>query len=241
VEKILVREGDTVTLGQPLATVNAEELRLNLKSAEAALSVLGSELDQARSVLGRLPKGNPLYSRLKEVYDAGGISKAQLNQAGQGGDSSIRSQAELLVKDLEANKAKAEAKVEELKALFSKTTLNSPAAGFVAKRYIQEGQKISTADPAFLITHPDPIYLEAFVPEKETRKMKLGQNLEVLPETSKASPRKGEIIQIENQSELKNDDAAAVVDPGSNLRRIKIRIPNADGGLKPGLRASARI
>jgi HlyD family secretion protein len=242
VEKIMAKEGDSVSSGEPLASLNAEELRIHLKNAEAALSVVNSELDRAHTVLNRLPKGNPLYSRLKEVYDVGGISKSQLNQAGNaGGDSSLRSQAELLVKELEAQKAKAEAKVEELKALASKTTLTAPAAGMVTKRYIQEGQRLTEGDPAFLITNLTPMYLHGALPEREVGKIKWGQKVQVAPVVLNGRIWVGELIQIENKTEFRDDEAAALADLDSNLRRIKIKVENADGTLKPGMRATATI
>jgi RND family efflux transporter MFP subunit len=242
VEKILAREGERVASGQSLATINAEELNLHLKNAQAALSVLNSELERARTTLNRLPKGNPLYARMKEVYEVGGISRSQLNQAaGAGNDNSLRSQAELLVKELESEQAKAEAKLDELKSLASKTTLTSPASGIISKRYIQEGQRLASSDPAFLITQINPMYLKGSIPEKETAKIKWGQKVEVAPETLKGKSWVGELIQIENQPEFKEDDAAGLSDLDSNRRRVKIRLENPGEVLKPGMEASATL
>jgi len=242
VDKILVNEGQLVRKGQELASLDSEEVNLSLKNAEAAFSVIGSELDRARSVLNRLPRGNPLYSRLKQVYDAGGISKTQLNRAGNpSGDTSLRSQAELLVRELESQKAKAEVKVEELKALSRETTLVSPADGLVTKRYIQVGQRVGKGDPAYLITNANTIYLTTTVPERELGKIKIGQMARVRVDNGPNQAYEGELSQIESKPEFERDSLATLVDPESQIRRIKIQIQNSEGLLKPGMKAHAKI
>lgn len=204
VEKVVVQEGDRVVRDQILGKIDTEKL------------------------------GTDYYRRLKEVYEAGGISKKELDQSAQvpdfGDEPFYRTPRARILLRLPRSKKPREGSVEELKA---------PSDGIVTKRFIQEGQSVETAHPAFLITNLETIYLRATLPQKELGRVRLGQEAEVMIDGF--PPFQGRLVQIAEEPEFTPTEVLTQAEAEEQAYLIKIRLDNAKGIFKPGMPAKAKL
>ena len=204
VDRLFVREGDVVVRDQLLARIDTEK------------------------------SGTDYYKRLKQVYEAGGISKKELDQSAQipdfGDEPFYRTPRARILLRLPQSKKPREGSVEEIKA---------PSDGIVTKRFVQEGQSVETAHPAFLITNLEKIYLRAAVTQKELGKVKLGQEAEV--SIDGFPPFKGRLVQIAEEPEFSPTEVLTQAEAEEQAYLIRIELANHEGIFKPGMPAKASL
>ncbi len=248
VEEVLVAEGQQVKPGQALATLNSETLLTSLKTSEAALSLLDAELERVRSLVGRLSRGGSgsggggFYSRVKKLYEVGGVSRAQLEQARKAsGGTDQRSQADYLIKELEAKKSEAEANLAKLESFALESVLKSPAGGLVTKRFVQPGQVLSEGEIAFIVTDSEKVYLKATLPEKELARVQIGQKVAVEIEAFPDKSFEGELVQIVKEPEFSPTEVMTDDEKGRRLHSISVKIDNSQRVFKPGMSAKAKF
>ena len=131
--QVLVNEGDQVSRGQALATIDAARSRAAASEAEAGLNEARASLDLARST----------YERLVLSEQIGGASKQQLQEA-----KSALSSSEASVQRLEAS-------LSRIKVDTQKSTLRALISGQVTRRLLDEGQVVSPGQPVIEITQDD--------------------------------------------------------------------------------------
>jgi membrane fusion protein (multidrug efflux system) len=106
----------------------------------------------------------------------------------------------------------------------SYTEITAPIDGLVSDRYIKVGNTISVNDPVFHITDMDPLLAYLFVPEREFRKLRIGQvaqvGLDAVP---------GQVFSASI------DRISPVVDPQTGTFKVTLAIYDESARLKPGM------
>lgn len=241
----MVQEGQTVRKGQGLAELDSESLRTALKNAEAQLAVVDAELERVQAMgkkSGGSGGGAGYYARVKKLYDAGGISQAQLNRARRATQGGYRnSQVQILIEEIEAKKKQAEARMEELEALAQTALLKSPTDGRVTRIYLKEGEGFSEGAPVFLITNSQTLYLVGSLSQTKLTQVQLGEKVKIkIPGLSNPT-FDGELTWIAPEADPK--PVALNTSEGSSGKTfgIKIKIANPREELKPGMEAVAEF
>ena len=244
-QKVLVQEGQIVQKGQALAELDSESLRTALKNAEAQLAVVDAELERIQSLGKRYPsksKGSGYYARVKRLYDAGGISRAQLSRARRATQGGYRgSQVQILTEEIEAKKKKAEARMEELESLAQTALLKAPAAGRVTRIYLKEEEGFSEGAPVFLITNAQTLFLVTSLPQTQLAQVKVGEKVTVKILGLSQPSFEGELTWIAPDPDPKPVSVQASEAFPRQTFGIKIKIPNPGGELKPGMEAVAKF
>jgi RND family efflux transporter MFP subunit len=121
---------------------------------------------------------------------------------------------------------------DELKSLnleLEKTRIRAPFDGVVARRYIRDGQKVSTGDRLFWITATGPLRLKFTLPERFAGHVNVGQQLPLnLPE-------------LGQQAKAKVISVSPVVDPASGTIEVVTELVKPASELRPGMTASVRL
>lgn len=146
------------------------------------------------------------YRRLKEVYDKGSLP-------------------EIKWVEMETNLQQAESSVDLAKNNLRKCTLFAPESGFVGKRNIEPGMScLSSLVGPIELVKIETVYVKISVPENEISKLKKG--LQASIEVSALDDRMftGCVSNI-----------GVVADPLSRTYEVKIKIPNPNFALKPGM------
>jgi RND family efflux transporter MFP subunit len=112
------------------------------------------------------------------------------------------------------------------------TNIVSPFSGVIVKRFINQGEFVSTMPPTplFLIMNIDNVEMEVGLPEIQLASVAIGNPVEITLDTYPGVMFKGTISTIN-----------PMVDPGSRAFKVKVEIPNKDHQLKSGMFARAKI
>ncbi|SQF97346.1 RND family efflux transporter MFP subunit [Paucimonas lemoignei] len=157
VSKRLVEEGQRVKANQPLAELDAQDVRLQLDAtraqvaaAEANLQLVRSERDRYKTLMDRQMVSRSQFDNAENLYRSG---EARLKQI----------KAELTVADNQT----------------SYTVLRAPQDGVVAKRAVEVGQVVAAGQTVFTLAADGEREVLISLPEQNFSRFKVGQPVTV--------------------------------------------------------------
>ena len=217
-EAVSVRLGDRVSRGQQLAKIEDQELREQIRQAQASFEVSAATIRQREADLN-LAKSN--LDRSRNLYDRQLIPKQTYD------DADARYQAAAAQLDLaKAQHAQAQARLDELKINLSNTVIASPVNGFVGKRTLDPGAWV-TPNSAFLsVVDIGVVRIVANVVEKDLRRITAGQQADVEVDAFPGEKFAGRVARV-----------APVLDPATRTAQMEVEIQNTQFRLKPGMYA----
>jgi RND family efflux transporter MFP subunit len=224
IERVYVDEGDTVQKGQPLVQLDQKNLLIAVRQGQAAVRVAEAQLKEAEVKGENLKKEKERLAHLltknvisQQKYDD--IDTAYLMAVT--GMEVIRAQ----ILSSRENLAMAEQKLSD-------TVIIAPFSGLIVKRFINQGEFVSTMPPSplFLMMNIDNVKTEIGLPEIHIARIHIGNPVDVTVDTYPGSIFKGTVSTIN-----------PMVDPVSRAFTVKVEIPNKDHRLKPGMFARVTI
>jgi cobalt-zinc-cadmium efflux system membrane fusion protein len=231
--KLFVKPGDTVTVGQPLFTVQAADMvqaQNDFISAATALNKARSAQNLAQIIDKRqrlLYEGKAVP--LKEVQNA----RAALDAA----ENDVRS-AEVAL-EAARNRLRILGKTDQEITDFQEkgtidpaTLITAPIAGTIVQRKVGPGQYVGSGstDPVFIIGDLSTVWVVAFIRETEAPIVHVGQQIyfTVLAYPDRSFPATISYV-------------AAALDPTTRRLLVRATVDNAAGLLKPEMFASVKI
>ena len=284
-EKRLVDEGDTVTEGQLIATLEKTDQKLGTARAEAGLIQAqarlaeleaGSrtqEVESARAELERslaaektaevqLRQAKDDFDRYAALFHEGGISRKEydLYNTRHATAQNSRTEAQARIKSAREqlslvqagprkeiiDQAKAQVQVanetlNQARQQEKYTELFSPMNGIVLSKAAEPGEYLNPASPVLTVGDTAHPWLRDYIREKDLGRITLNGKADV---TTDAFPKKtfsGKISFLSSQAEFTPKAVQTFEERVKLVYRIKIRLENPDGELKPGMPADARI
>lgn len=190
VVQLNVREGDSVTRGQSIATIGDEKLALQMKSLDAQIEALQAQSNQTQID----------FTRTEGLVERGILPRIKLDEA--------RTALNVAENGLRARVAE-RAVVQQQ---FSEGQILAPADGRVLKRMVTVGSVVLPGDPVAMIAQQD-FKLRLRVPERHARFLTVGDKVRIDgAETGEKSPRFGAIDLVFPQIEDGRVVADAKVD-----------------------------
>jgi len=231
--KLFVKPGDTVTVGQPLFTVQAADMvqaQNDFISAATALNKARSAQNLAEIIDKRqrlLYEGKAVP--LKEVQNARAALDAAENDV-RSADVALeatRNRLRILGKtDQEIND------FQEKGTIDPATLITAPIAGTIVQRKVGPGQYVGSGstDPVFIIGDLSTVWVVAFIRETEAPIVHVGQQIyfTVLAYPERSFPATISYV-------------AAALDPTTRRLLVRATVDNAAGLLKPEMFASVKI
>jgi membrane fusion protein (multidrug efflux system) len=205
------REGDTVEAGQVLVELDATELSLELQRAKAVLAQARARRDEARR----------RHARGVELHEKNILSKANLDTAQADKDiAKADYQTAIANRDLAAQRV-------------ADTKIVAPIGGILQDRNHSVGDYAGPAlggartGAIFTIIQADPLLLEVSVPEEDAPRVRArGEAISIMIDAFPGEEFIGVV-----------DYVAPSLHPVSFTQAFRMRLPNPDGRLKPGLYA----
>ncbi len=102
--------------------------------------------------------------------------------------------------------------------------LRAPFSGWIANREVSRGEYVRPGQPLFELVALDPIEVEFSVAERDSARVHIGQTVGVVVAPYPDETFQGEVTVI-----------SPIVDTRTRTLRVKARIANPDGRLRPGL------
>jgi RND family efflux transporter MFP subunit len=224
VQRIAVREGDRVREGQLLVQMKNNRQRIALDLARAGLSKAEASVEETKVLLANAEKE---VNRLKVAAQA--LPRKELEDKT---DHVLRLQASLNAQLADSAQASEEVKLRENE--LQETQLLAPFDGTVTQIYINRGDTLRPLDTQVLeLVALENLYAELLLPSAYVQKIQLDQKIKVQVE----SEWMGRLGQIHGTVMY----ATPKVDASSRTFKVKVRIPNANGLVRPGMLVQVRF
>lgn len=204
-----VAEGESVSKGQVLFTLEASQQQAQYDAAKAQTASAQATLDNLKT--GSRPEelqvteaslaeaqanaelAQQNFSRTQDLFGMGNASRSQLDQAQASLDAaqaSVRQlEAQLAVAKLpartaeitaaEANVVAAEGSEAAAKAALDDRTIVAPEAGRVERLFYKAGEVASAGSPVLSISGPDSMKVKFYVSQAQRPQLRLGEVLDV--------------------------------------------------------------
>ncbi len=198
VAKVMVKLGDEVTFGQPLAQLDQRTFVLSRQSAAASLAQKEAALTEAKNE----------YDRYEELLAQGLVSRSGFDNAKAAFDSATsnvnlaRAQLDIARKDLQD------------------TLLLAPYDGKITKRLVEPSMQIGAGAAAFEIEGIDGLEVQVMVPETLIRDLRQGIELSIHYPALANIEGRGIIAEIGSRAQTANAFPVTVliVSPVKDLR-----------------------
>lgn len=254
VARVDVREGDRVTAGQLLFALEDDELRAaveearaRLAAAEAALGRIGAvdlptataALEAAELEAAQLARD---VERLRVVYEAGGLSRRDLEAAERAAESAqarltnARTTASSVAaggadrRVAEAGVAQARQALDAAQARVELTRVRSPGAGTVLIRRVEPGDAVQPGGVLMEVALDGPTELLVFPDESAVASLRVGQAALASADAYPDQWFDANVARI-----------APVIDPQQGTIEVTLAVPEPPSFLLPDLTVSVNI
>jgi RND family efflux transporter MFP subunit len=224
VTAVRVREGDPVTQGQELLTIENEDLTQKVKAARAAFEEASSAMQAAKAAK---ELADATYGRYKKLFEDKAISGQEMDQM-----ENQKKVAELEYARHEAAAKRAKAAFQEAKVAVGYSVITAPTDGIITRKAIDVGSMAMPGTILMVVEDVSAFEVDAQVDEHLVDKIKSDAPVAIVIDSIGARV-KGRVTAVVH-----------AVDPMSRSYLVKIMIP-ADAEaytlLKTGLYAKVLV
>jgi HlyD family secretion protein len=135
----------------------------------------------------------------------------------------------------------ARAALDSLAVQRQKYTLSAPLAGLVTERPAHEGEMALPGKTLLSLANLDTVDLTIYVPEPDVGQVALNQQVAVTVDSFPGQPFTGHVVFISDQAEFTPKNIQTKEERVNTVFAVKVRIPNPDHKLKPGMPADASL
>jgi multidrug resistance efflux pump len=245
VNMIKAEIGQTVKKGDVLFTLDSTDLELQLKQAaanyNAALSAYNNSRKSYDSQSNVVPAQSAYddavanYTRLQSLYDAGAISKLELD-AGKAKVDTTLAQLQTAQNSAKTALDAAQAQMEIARAALAiarkkvdDCIVKAPMSGEIASKDIDIGDMASPQTVAVTLIGTQNVIVHISVTETNISEVKIGTKAEIKVQAIDAVSE-GTVVSI-----------APACDAKTGMFPVEILIENADGKLKPGMMTDVKL
>jgi multidrug resistance efflux pump len=218
---------------------------LQLDAARAALAQADAELAGQQAYLDALhaKRTNPLVleAQLHEVQMRYAMTEAQVAAAQATLDELEAGPTQEEVAVAEAQVRQAEAAVHLVDAQIARLTLVAPLDGIVTSCGGQAGETTTAGATLLTVANLDDVTLVIYIPENRIGQVRLGQEVEVHVDSFPERTFIGHVTNIAGEAEFTPRNVQTQEERVNLVFAVKVRIPNPEHELKPGMPADATL
>jgi multidrug resistance efflux pump len=257
---ISVDVGSTVNKGDCIIALDATDIEAQVKQAQAGVDVAqanlnkiksGSRTEQIEQATAAVESAKANYEnaksnneRNKDVYNAGGLPKSQLDQSetaltvAESTYKSAQAALDMLNKGetaesiaiSEAQVKSAEAALNTAQVQLQNGTIISPISGVVISKNINNGELATVGAPLLSIANLDTVIVNAYIPSTYINKISVNQPVVIKVSEIPDKEFEGEVSVIDSAVDSKNKNVL-----------IKVKFNDKDPLIKPGMFAEIGI
>jgi RND family efflux transporter MFP subunit len=242
---VLVERGQRVRENDPLIRLRDVDFRTTQAQAQATLgqarSRLGleggrpfnaEEAPEVRAAAAQRDMAEDARRRAEQLYGSGSLSDAELQRARSSAEAASAQYRSAVNGMRGAYYAyqQAQAVATQAGRALGDSVVRAPFAGEVAERRINVGEYVTPQRAVVLLVKTDVLRMEIQVPQERIAQVRIDQRVEVRVDAFPDQTFTGTIRYI-----------SAAVRADSRSLIAEAVIPNAEGTLRPGLFATARI
>lgn len=219
VDAFMADEGAVVKKGDMIASLEASELTALLDQARASEKTSQIKLENSQRN----------YKRAKALKKKRMISDQDYD--------AIRSAYESA--DSDYNRSSASRKLAEI--AYNEATVKAPISGTVLTRVAEEGDLLAPFSTVVTMADLTKLDLMLYVPESRYGRIMLGDDVEIMVDSYPGEKFEGKVVNISNKAEYTPKNIQTKEERTTQVFGIKVKIPNPEDKLKPGMPADAVI
>ena len=232
--QIAEAQQELMTMEPREADIRAADAVVEL--AETYLLVANQSLEDAFDLKRNDPPRNKQIDTARaQVYQTESqlqAAQTALEKVRTGATDSDRESANIAVKEAELASETAVQQIES-------QSLIAPISGIVMQHLVQPGEIALAGWPILTLADIKKMELTVFVPQGDLNWMKVGDRVPIMVDIYPDERFYGEIISISDKAEFTPRNVQTPDDREILVHAVKLRVPNDDGRLKPGLYAEA--
>jgi HlyD family secretion protein len=218
-------------MAQTAETQNNAIAQSNLKTAQSLYSDMGWIVSEPLSVEAQAAQARAQYDQAVAA-----VQVAQTNL-----DRLLAGAAPADIDACQSQLRQAEAAVELLQLQVDRTTLKAPVSGIVLVRSIHQGELAVPGVPMLTLGDLDTVRLTIYIAEDVYGQVQLGQSVDISVDSYPGWTFRGEIVHIASQAEFTPKDVQTQEERVHLVYAVRVRVPNPEHLLKPGMPADAKI
>jgi len=210
-------QGRWIKKGDLIARIDPVDLQSRLKGAEISLKRAKLDLATAQKewmiAETQAALAQSTYTKDLEVYRAKGISTLAYEKS-KTESLTAKAQAEVAqskIASMEAHLSEVKETIRGLQQRLDQMTILSPVNGYVIEREVEMGQSVSPAFTLVKIVDPKTLWIKAWVDERISGKVQLGQKASITLRSRETTPYEGVVKRI-----------AALSDPVTQEREVDV-------------------
>jgi HlyD family secretion protein len=271
IKKLNFQEGDKVKSGDLLVELDHDLLDIQLREAEAGIDFADAQLkllrtgarkedvrqadEQVKQAEINMQNAKKDRDRFADMFNENAATKQQYDDMTAKYDVAVTqynsarqnyNKVRTIIRPEEIEYAQSNLKKSIAGADLQRKNIEdckvyAPVNGFVSKKFVEEGENVAPSTSLVRISDLEMIDLTIYIPETDLAKVKLGQKADIHIDAFKDKSYQGEIIYISPEAEFTPKNIQTPDERTKLVFAVKIRIPNPQFELKPGLPADATI
>jgi HlyD family secretion protein len=270
-EVLTFDEGAQVKVGQLLAELDHESADLQLKQAEAGVTLADAQLnlllngarredvqqaeDNLKQADAALKIAEEDFNRMQALFEKASVTRKQRDDAemrytvARAQQSAAREAVKKVrswarPEEVEAARARlqqARAAVDLLKKTISDSRITAPVSGTVTNKPFDVGELVSPGSTVATITNLESVHVMLYLNEQEIGHVRLGQDVAIRIDAFSDRSFPGRITYISPVAEFTPKNVQTKEDRVKLVFGVKVEMQNREGVLKPGMYADATI
>ena len=271
IAQVLVQEGDRVSKGQVLATLDTQRLQLGLRQAEAQMAAQQSQV--AKLQAGNRPEeirqaaaqrdaarvavldAEQVYQRQQDLVARNFVSRQQADSARNNLEAArarLQAAEEAYrlarlgarkedVAAAQASLAAQEAAAAGLKHDIAEGELHAPDHGVIENRILEPGDMASPQKPVLTLALTDPMWVRVYLPEDVLGRIALGARATVTTDSHPDKRHAAWVGYVSPAAEFTPKTVETAELRTSLVYQARIFVCNAGGELRQGMPATVTI
>ena len=230
---VKVREGDTVTLGELLASLDTRSLQAQLKAAQAELLRATEDKAYAEALVvqrnSELTLAQKHLARTRQLAKQGHVSNEQIDrdQNTQVSAEAALKAAEIGVKEREAAIAAAQAQVEGIQTSLDDSALTAPIAGRVLYRLAEPGEVLPAGGKVLTLLDLEDAYMTIFLPTDDASRLAIGDEARIILDAAPEYVVPATVSYVSPQAQFTPKMVETQDEREKLMFRVKVRIDPA--------------
>jgi len=227
---VTVREGDDVASGQVLGELDAEDLKAQLRAAEAQVIQARRSVDETRAGMAKsrtdVALAGKTLQRSQELVDRGFVSRERLDrdQTGMDGAMAGMAQARSRVAEADAAVAAAQAKADSLRVTIRDTALKAPIAGRVLYRLAQPGEVLAAGGKVLTLLDMADVHMSVYLPAADAGKVGVGTPARIVLDALAAQPIPARVVFVAPRSQFTPKEVETRNEREKLMFRVKVQV-----------------
>jgi HlyD family secretion protein len=219
IAQMLVKEGDPVTKGQLLATLDTATLQQKVRKAEA---------DTEGARLGAVNAAST-YQRARMLVDKHFVAQQQADDARTASDAA------------QAGFHAAQAGLELTRRALADASLYAPDSGIIQERILEPGDMASPQRPVYTLAMTDPLWVRVYVKESDLGKIRPGMRADVATDSYPNKRYNAWLGYISPTAEFTPKSVETTEVRSSLVYQVRIFVCNPQGELRLGMPTTVTI